>query len=109
MTKKADPKSWDDLGKLWTDMIRFAQDNPDHLFLSSDSHGVMKWTAAREDGRGAKEWAICLAAAKKTLPALRLVSPAFHDCFKTPAGRQLLCAQLTGRQKLNNPIFALLG
>ena len=96
---------WDDLGSLWRDMRSFAGDNPGAVFLSSDGCGpVMGWTAILEDGT-ARKWRIGLAAAKRTLPPVDRVGQALHDCFKSPGGRQLLCAQLTGRQRRNNPLF----
>jgi hypothetical protein len=58
-----------------------------------------------EDGTMLREWKIGLSAAKRTLPPVDLVGQTLHGCFKSPGGRQLLCAQLTGRQRKHNPLF----
>lgn len=97
---------WHDLRGLWKDMRAFAGENPDAIFLSADGCGpIMGWTAISADGVTLKEWKIGLAAVKRSLPPVDLVGQAFHDCFKSPGGRQLLCSQLTGRQRRNNPLF----
>lgn len=90
-------------------MVMFAKSHPEYVFLSADESPTMGWTAFREDDQGeAQRWTIGLVDAKKTMPSDGF-SAAFRDCFKSPGGRQLLCAQLTGRQTLCNPIHTFGG
>lgn len=101
--------TWQDLSELWADMVSFAKAHPDHVFLSADEAPWMGWTAFHpESPDEGRRWKIGLADAKRTMPADEF-GTAFRDCFKSPGGRQLLCAQLTGKQTLCNPVLAFGG